>query len=76
MNWYSKEADNTYGVWGGLIIGIVVVVGLMLLHNADTEKDFLSPEHVMGLIAMPTVIMSYFVGKKHGEINGKRDNEN
>ena len=43
MAWYSKEADKTYIAWGGLIIALFVVVGLMVLHNADKEKDLLSP---------------------------------
>ena len=66
MAWYSKEADKTYVAIGGLIIGLVIVVGLMILHNADKQKDLLSPEHIMGMITLPTIILSYAVGHKHG----------
>lgn len=66
MSWYSQDADKTYVAIGGLIIGLVVVIGLMILHNADDKKDLLSPEHIMGMITLPTIILSYAVGHKHG----------
>ena len=75
MSWYSKEADKTYIAWGGLIIALFVVVGLMVLHNADKEKDLLSPEHIMGMIAMPTVILSYAVGHKDGRNSVEKENK-
>ena len=73
MAWYSKEADKTYIAIGGLIVAVIVLVGLMMLHNADKEKDLLSPEHIMGMIAMPTVILAYAVGHKDGQnsVNGR-----
>ena len=74
MDWFSKEADKTYIAVGGLIVAIVVLVGLMMLHNADAEKDLLSPEHIMGMIAMPTVILAYAVGHKDGQ-NSKTKKE-
>ena len=76
MSIFSREADMTYLAWGGLLIALVVVIGLMILHNADTEKDLLSPEHIMAIIGLPTVILSYAVGKKVGEAtaNGKKEN--
>ena len=67
MTWYSQDADKTYVALGGLIIGVIVVIGLMVLHNADKEKDLLSPEHIMGMITLPTIILSYAVGHKHGQ---------
>ena len=45
--------------WGGLLIGIIVIVGLMYLHNLDTEKDLLSAEHIMAMIGVPLTILSY-----------------
>ena len=76
MSWFSKEADMTYLAIGGLIIAGIVVIGLMILHNLDTEKDLLSPEHIMAIIGLPTVILSYAVGKKHGEAAGKKEDTN
>lgn len=67
MNWFSQEADKTYIAIGGLVIGIIVVVGLMLLHHADTQKDLLSGEHIMAIIGMPSLILTYAVGHKHGQ---------
>lgn len=66
MNWFSPEADKTYIAVGGIIIAIIVLVGLMILHNIDREQDLLSPEHIMGMIAMPTVVLAYAVGHKNG----------
>ena len=66
MNWISPEADKTYIAIGGILIAIIVLIGLMMLHNADKEKDLLSPEHIMGMIAMPTVVLAYAVGHKDG----------
>ena len=66
MSWFSKEADKTYIAIGGLIIGLIVVVGLFVLHNADKQKDLLSGEHIMAIIGMPTLILTYAVGHKHG----------
>ena len=66
MDWFSKEADKTYIAWGGLLIGIIVVLGLFLLHSADAEGDLLSGEHIMAIIGMPTLILTYAVGHKDG----------
>ena len=74
MDWFSKDADKTYIAWGGLVIALVVLIGLMMLHNADAEKDLLSPEHIMGMIAMPTTILAYVVGHKDGQ-NSKENKE-
>ena len=73
MKWVSEDADKTYTAIGGLILAVVVVIGLMLLHNADTEKDLLSPEHIMGMIAMPTVILSYAIGVKNGRKSAEKE---
>ena len=74
MNWYSKEADKTYIALGGLIIGLIVVVGLFILHNADDQKDLLSGEHIMAIIGMPTLILTYAVGHKHGQESKENGN--
>ena len=73
MSVFSKEADMTYMAWGGLLIGIIVIVGLMYLHNLDTEKDLLSAEHIMAMIGVPLTILSYVAGKKHGESTSNND---
>lgn len=74
MNWFSQEADKTYIAWGGLIIGLIVVVGLFILHNADDQKDLLSGEHIMAIIGMPTLILTYAVGHKHGQESKENGN--
>ena len=76
MSVFSKEADMTYMAWGGIAIAIIVIVGLMYLHNSDTEKDLLSPEHIMALIGVPLTILSYVAGKKHGESTSNNGNGN
>ena len=73
MDWFSPDADKTYIAWGGIAIGIIVVIGLMILHNADKEKDLLSPEHIMGIITMPTLMLTYAVGHKDGR--NSKENE-
>ena len=75
MAWYSKEADKTYIALGGLIIGVIVVVGLFILHSRDAQKDLLSGEHIMAIIGMPTLILTYAVGHKHGQ-ESKENNDN
>ena len=77
MSWFSKEADQTYLALGGLIIAVVVIVGMMILHNLDQEKDLLSPEHIMAIIGLPGLILSYAVGNKHGKETARNnDNKN
>lgn len=67
MNFFSKDADHTYLALGGLVVAALVVVGLMLLHHMDDGRDLLSAEHIMAIISLPTVILSYAVGKNQGE---------
>ena len=73
MNWFSAEADKTYIALGGIVIGIIVVVGLMILHNNDAQKDLLSGEHIMAIIGMPSLMLTYAVGHKHGQAS--KENE-
>ena len=67
MDWFSPDADKTYIAWGGIAIGIIVVIGLMILHSGDKEKDLLSGEHIMAMIAMPSLMLTYAVGHKAGQ---------
>ena len=73
MSWFSSEADKTYIAIGGIVIAVFVVVGLFILHNADTQKDLLSGEHIMAIIGMPTLMLTYAVGHKDGR--NSKENE-
>lgn len=75
MRWYSKDADKTYLALGGLVIAVIVVIGLMVLHSRDLQNDLLSPEHIMAIIGLPTVILSYAVGHKHGQESKEKNDE-
>ena len=71
MSLTSRDADDTYLVWGGIIIAIVVIIGLFALHYTTPDKSLLSPEIVMAMIAIPSAMFSYAMGKKkNNESNG------
>ena len=69
MRWFSKEADNTYLILGGIALAVVVIIGLFVLHAMNAEKSLLSPEIVMAIVGIPAAMFSYAMGKRSGEQN-------
>ena len=70
MRWFSKEADNTYLILGGITLGVLIVVGLFTLHAMSPAETMLSPEIIMAIVGIPAVMFSYAMGKRQGESNG------
>ena len=63
MSWYSKEADNTYIIFGGILIALLVIFGLIFVRN-----DILSEGIAMAFVAMPVQFISFAIGKKVGQL--------
>ena len=62
----NAELDSTLLIIGGWIIAVLVVAGIFALHFVRPQDTLLSPEILMALIAMPTAIISFAMGKKSG----------
>lgn len=66
----NKDLDTTLMAITALIVGVIVPIGLMVLHHLDKENDLLSPEIVMALIQLPGIFAAYALGKRMGQQNG------
>ena len=68
----NKDLDTTLMALTAFLLGIIVTVGLMVLHVMNPENSLLSPEICMALIQSPGLFASYALGKQKGqtEANG------
>ena len=60
----NKDLDTTLMALTALLLGLVVPIGLMILHIRNPENSLLSPEIIMAMIQMPGLFASYALGKK------------
>lgn len=69
----NKDLDTTIMSITALLLGLIVPVGLMILHIRSPENTLLSPEICMALIQLPATFAAYALGKQRGqtEANGQ-----
>lgn len=69
----NRDLDTTLMAIAALILGVIVPIGLFILHFLTPERSLLSPEIVMALIGLPGIFASYALGKKVAQIeNGDK----
>ena len=68
MAWYSREADDSYRLLGGLGLALVVFV-MAFLADIFTDKQYITPEALHAIIGFVSgaVMMS---GRNQGSKNG------
>lgn len=72
---WSDDFDRSIiAIFGGCL-GIIVVIGLFILHEIDDQNDLLSPEHIMAIIGIPGLFVMYALGHKNGQARERKKND-